>query len=105
MNPGCWVALHIVEPGECTGQLVRAHLIPKQTIRREAQDADLWDPRTWVLICGGATGIGGHHGRLDTSRTIRIPRDALPPEVEDFAAQYRLTWWLERTYGPLEMAA
>lgn len=105
LNPGCWIAEHVVLPGPCDGQLVKAHLIAKQTIKREALGADLWDPRCWVPICGGPTGIGGHHGMLDYSRTLRIPRDALPVAVEEFAAEHDLIWYLERTYGPLEMAA
>jgi hypothetical protein len=105
LNPGCWIAEHVVLPGPCDGQLVKAHLIAKQTIKREAQGADLWDPRCWVPICGGITGSGGHHGALDYARTIRIPRDALPVAVDEFAAEHGLTWYLERNYGPLEMAA
>jgi hypothetical protein len=105
LNPRCWIAEHIILPGPCDGHLIRGHLIAKQTIRREAQGADLYDPRCWVPICGGITGIGGHHGMLDYAKTIRIPRDALPPAVEEFAAEYGLVWWLERTYGPQEMAA
>jgi hypothetical protein len=38
---------------------------------------------------------------LDQSRTLRIPRDMLPPAVEEFAAEYGLLWWVEREYGPL----
>lgn len=103
MNPGCWVAFHIVSPGPCSGRLVKAHLIPAQLLKRE--QLDHWDPRVWVPLCGGATGLSGHHGQLDHSRTLKIPRDALPPAVEEFAAEHGLTWYLEREYGPLEMAA
>jgi hypothetical protein len=42
---------------------------------------------------------------LDYARTIRIPRDALPLAVEEFAAEHGLTWWLEREYGLREDAA
>ena len=87
---GCWVAMNVDSPGPCDGYLVRAHLIPKQTIRRETQGADLWDDRVWVPVCGGPTGIGGHHGQLDYSRTLRIPRDALPAAVEEFAFEHNL---------------
>lgn len=101
----CWVALHVPNPGPCNGQLVRAHLIKQQTIRREAGKAHVWDDRVWVPVCGGPTGCSGHHGQLDYSRTLRIPRDALPIAVEEFAAEHGLTWWLEREYGPAEWAA
>lgn len=104
-TPGCWFALHVVDAGPCDGRLRKCHIIPKQRILKDARSADPWDPRVIVLGCGGPTGIGGHHGQLDFSRKLRIPRDALPPSVEEFAAEHGLTWWLEREYGPLEMAA
>lgn len=105
MNPGCWVAFNVVSPGHCSGRLVRAHLIKQQTIRREAPNADLWDPRCWVPVCGGPMGNGGHHGMLDHSRTLRIPREALPSSLEEFAAEHGLLWALDREYGPLDVAA
>lgn len=58
----------------------------------------LMDPRSWVWCCGGPTGAQGHHGMLDYSRTIRIPRDRLPAGVEEFAAELGLLWWVDRTY-------
>lgn len=63
---------------------------------RELQD----DPRAWVPGCGGPTGIGGHHGLVDQTaiRPLSIARAQLPPEVEDYAAELGVTWWLERTY-------
>jgi hypothetical protein len=98
--------------GPCDGRLVRAHLIPAQLLKRETnaavraramtqatQDMLVWDPRAWVWMCGGPTGIGGHHGRLDYSRRLRIPRHRIPPETEEFAAELGLGWWLDRTYG------
>lgn len=56
------------------------------------------DPRSWVPACGGPTGIGGHHGRLDGLK-LRIARADLPPALEQFAAELKLEWWLTRTYG------
>jgi hypothetical protein len=61
----------------------------------------VWDPRCLVLLCGGPTGIGGHHGALDYARTLRIPRVVLPPEVEEYAAEFGLVWSLDHDYGPL----
>jgi hypothetical protein len=108
--------------GACFGPLIRAHLIPKQRIKREWDSACaarsrgvaltpvqealtarelgeiVWDARCWVPCCGGMTGIAGHHGMLDAWK-LRIPRVELPPAVEEFAAQYGLGWSLERDYG------
>jgi hypothetical protein len=106
--------------------LVRAHLIPKQVIRRGVISARriapgdrwpvtvdqraelariLWDERSWVPCCGGPMGNGGHHGMLDQSRRLRVPRDRLPVAVEEFAAELNLSWWLDREYGPRSEAA
>lgn len=108
--------------GPCDGRLVRCHLIPRQILRREvwAQREALrppaeasgrvfpsrlrelcWDTRCWVYGCGGLTGMGGHHGQLDHSRTLRIPRVLLPAGLEEFAMDYGLSWWLDREYGLL----
>lgn len=102
-TPGCWFAQNVIGSGRCDGRLVRCHLIPKQMLTREKLDPT--DERTWVPGCGGPTGIGGHHGALDSARTLRIPREALPEGLEDFCAEHGLTWWLDREYGPLELAA
>lgn len=58
-----------------------------------------WDCRSWVWMCEA------HHHALDFTRTLKIPRDALPAAVEEFAAEYGYTAWLAREYGPQEMAA
>jgi hypothetical protein len=121
-TPGCWFAQNVIGCGQCDGQLVRCHLIPKSWLKRELMNRTLlsmaprkeceaavkpvlWDERIWVLGCGGPTGIGGHHGMLDQSRKLRIAREVLPPELEEFAAEYGLEWWLDREYGPREQAA
>ncbi len=115
--------------GPCDGRLVRAHLIPRQCIKREVRygivrENGRWrplgryedrydlahvpvgelvnDPRTWVPMCGGICGNGAHHGMLDHSRKLRIPRSALPAGLEEFAAETGLTFWLEREYGPMD---
>jgi hypothetical protein len=111
--------------GPCDGRLIRAHLIPRSLLKREFPHGVLledgrwrkatryedrydlahrtWqllaaDPRSWVPCCGGPQGNGGHHGQLDHSRTLRIPRDQLPEAVEQFAAELGLTWFIDRTY-------
>ena len=102
MRNGCQLARFSDTP--CDGELVRVHLIPRQRLRKELGLETAYvavrDRATWVWACGGPTGIGGHHGALDYSRTLRIPREALPPLLEKFAAQHGLEWWLTREYGP-----
>jgi hypothetical protein len=103
----CWLAQFSDKP--CDGRLRKCHLIPRRLILREVPAevaaGAVWDPRCWIWACGGPTGVSGHHGMLDTSRTLRIPRSHLPAELEDFAAEHRLTWWLDRTYGTTGAAA
>lgn len=93
----CWLAAFSSAP--CSGRLVRVHLLPKQLLRREGHEALCPDPRTWVWGCGGPMGNGGHHGMLDQSRTLRIPRAALPEGLEQLADELGLGWWLDREYG------
>ena len=134
MTPGCFLAAFSGLP--CEGALVKAHLIPKQLMRRTVPKgavridgvwqrpvealfilADELDPprrtlrelqedsRSWVPACGGLTGISGHHGMLDHSRLLRIPRFEIPEHVEEYARELGLMWWIDREYGPLEQAA
>jgi hypothetical protein len=98
-RPTCWLAEFSDAP--CDGDLRKCHLIAKQTIRRELGDALKWDDRVWVWGCGGIMGCSGHHGMLDYSRTLRVPRERLPAAVEAFAAEHGLGWYLNREYGPL----
>jgi len=98
---GCWLAQFSDEP--CDGELVRVHLIPRQLIRREVRPKSLIpmvvsDPRSWVWGCGGLMGNCGHHGMMDHSRTLRVPRDAIPAGTEMLAKELGLVWWLDREY-------
>jgi hypothetical protein len=82
--------------------LTKAHLINQQELRRskrEFPDLDIWDTRVWVWACGGLTGAAGHHAQFDKAKTLRLTRDRIPWETEDFAEEYLLEWWLTRTYG------
>lgn len=101
---GCWLAANAVhERGtmpQCDGRLVKVHLIPRALLRREGLQAFCDDERGWVWACGGMTGNAGCHGRLDTTRSLRIPRENLPPAVEQMAHELGLRWWLTREYGP-----
>lgn len=118
----CWVQAHVAGSA-CSGVLIRAHLIPAQRIRRNTitlrssigrrwpvtvpekaeLDRIVWDRRVWVPMCGGVTGIGGHHGMVD-ARQLRIERAWIPAAVEEFAEEYGLGWSLEADYGPKEVA-
>jgi hypothetical protein len=104
----CWLALNgHDERGRrlppCDGDPVHAHLIKKQVLLRELpaehSAAAYEDPRIVVVACGGPMGNGGHHGMLDQSKHLRIPRGRLPLELEEFAREHGLTWWLDREYG------
>lgn len=105
---GCFLA-RVPNAGPCDGRLIRAHLIPRSLLKREfgktlgSKLAE--DPATWVWACGGALGPGGHHGQLDHSRTLRVPRVMLPRATEDFAAAHGLLWFLDREYGERAVAA
>ena len=104
-TPGCWFAQNIIGSGPCDGQLVRVHLVPRQLLRREGLKRYVNDERLWVWGCGGPVGIGGHHGMLDHSRTLRIPRALIPDVTEQACAELGLSWWLDRSYGLREAAA
>lgn len=112
----CWLAQFRPDV-PCEGRLVRCHLLPRQEIRRVWRSAHhgagsdraylpwktmrdaMDDPRSWVWGCGGGLGVGGHHGMLDHSRTLKIPWEALPPELHEFAADLGASAWLEREYA------
>ena len=97
VTPTCQLARFSDQP--CDGRFVRAHIIRRQVIVKEAPEADPDDWRVLVWACGGPMGNGGHHGMLDQSRTLRIPPTAIPHATRRFAEEYGLTWWLEREYG------
>lgn len=127
VRPACFFAGR-PGAGPCDGELIRAHLIPKQRIKREARAARaaqrrgeelsparvallarsipllVWDPRCWVPMCGGPMGQGGHHGAFDAGGVgkLVIARADLPPAVEEYAEQYGLGWSLDADYGPME---
>lgn len=117
--------------GPCDGELVRAHLIPRQLLKREfpngvVLDGGGWrklgrnedrydlvhrgprqlvdDERSWVPACGGACGVSGHHGQLD-GLTLRIARERLPEGFEVFCDELGLGWYVERQYGDAMRAA
>jgi hypothetical protein len=68
--------------------------------RRRSLHALLNDPRVWVWGCGGAMGLSGHHGMVDSHR-LPISRSAIPSDLETYAEELGLAWELDRAYGPL----
>lgn len=92
--------------GNCDGQLVKAHLVPKQTIKRElyyrairqgmnkpearAMSQNIaWDDRTWRWVCGGIMGNGGHHGMVDAKQ---IEWGPWPADLIEFLREHDLEW-------------
>lgn len=70
------------------------------------------DPRTWVWGCGGAMGPGGHHGMFKPDGQLPVPRERLPVGLEEIVAELDgllgrepFGVFLDRTYGPLAVAA
>ena len=93
----CW--LREFSPRPCEGALVRAHLIPKQTLLRELPSeqsaALLWDDRVWVPACGGLDhGADAHHGDFDNYR-LAVPRSALPQDFKDLLEELGLGWYID----------
>lgn len=88
---------------DCDGPLDPHHLVTQQQIKKVVRGIDargfrLNDERNIVPVCRR------HHDLYHGCR-LRIPREALPAGVEDFAAELGLEWWLERQYGSLVEAA
>jgi len=106
----CWLAAFSEEP--CDGRMQKAHLVRQQVIYRELRTKltnggttvngareTAWDNRAWRPACYR------HHTMLDQSRTLRVPRSAIPEDTEQYAEGLGLGWWLDREYGPVEAAA
>lgn len=106
-DPVCFLAEFSDTP--CGGRMEKAHLIKQQVIRKEIWNQQvelremlgengagilLWDARVWRPACHT------HHFHLDESKRIRLTRQQLPASVEEYAAEYGISWWLEKTYGP-----
>jgi hypothetical protein len=98
--PACWLA-QFAPDTPCDGRMQKAHLIRAQVIRREVSRdrAVVWCEAVWRPACYR------HHTLLDQSRTLTIPRAAIPAETERWAAEHGLDWWLDREYGEREAVA
>lgn len=113
---GCWVcdvlALGAAEIHRCRElsggrPLDGHHVLPKQLLKREFQFGTagrtsdgghrslaelLWDPRVGVPV------RRWHHDQWENAR-LSVPRAVLPAEVETFAEEVGLQWWIERSFG------
>lgn len=112
LTQACWFS-KLPDAGPCEGPtIIRAHLIPKQLMRREHPHGHNGrsvavlhaDPRGWRWACGGTLGLAGHHGALDSYK-LSIPRSMIPPETEAFAEELDLLWWIDKRYGPIRALA
>lgn len=91
----CWLAQFATTP--CSGIVRLCHLLPKERLRfYNVPESEIWNP---AIV---RPGCDGHHADLDDNGAIEIPRLAIPAETEDFAAEWSLTWLLDRIYGPIE---
>lgn len=102
-QPECFLRQFSTKP--CYGRLVRAHLIPQQTLKKEiayVNTAILWDERVWAWACGGVVGDGGHHGELDQKKII-IPYLDLPFTLLEYAHEHGLMWWIERHFPTISL--
>jgi hypothetical protein len=99
MTSECWLA-SVGCPGSCDGPMDRAHLIPKQRIRRELRgdltreqlDEAIWHPSVWRWACRF------HHGQLDNG-AFHLDRSLLPASVAEFARIWGMEWSIDSDYG------
>jgi hypothetical protein len=90
----CWLR----RLGGCDGRVERAHLVPKQRLRRDGLDeADVWDPRVLVPLCRR------HHHRLDQG-FVEVDRADLPARFAGWLEEHGYGWapgrgWVRR-YDP-----
>lgn len=95
----CWLRPFDLRGRACSGRMDRAHLIERQTLRREGLGEFIPDRATWVAACRL------HHGSFDNFRGVVVPRGAVPEATELFAVRERLLWYLDRRFGRVEDAA
>lgn len=107
----------------CEGRTDPCHLVPQQKIKQRFPHGAVKVLAEWLPILRGTTpdasratmtaheickltaiivpGCRRHHKLMDESRKLRIPREALPESVEQFASEFGFQNYLEREYGPL----
>ncbi len=99
----CWLslALNILDPCayRADGQPDAAHIgftenwLSKAPTGPRLSKQEANDPRILRPICRK------HHHLLDAKK-LRLHRDDIPLDVEEFANDFKLTWKLDREYGP-----
>lgn len=67
------------------------HVISKQALRKRGLAGKFWDPRNGMPV------LSSVHAR-HTAAFERIPFEALPESVFEFARELELEWLLERDY-------
>jgi hypothetical protein len=76
----CWFAAL----GNCSpGRLQRAHLIPKQRLKRHVED--VWQPVLWVPACDS------HHHKFD-KHFILLQEEDYPQGLREWAAANGWVW-------------
>jgi hypothetical protein len=95
-EPRCFFADWDVGP--CDGQLVRAHLVKRQALRRAGHAEAITDPRSFVWCCGGPQGNGGHHGKLDSGQ-LRVGIERLPLGFVELMRELSMTHYIVKFYG------
>lgn len=91
----------------------------RQTVREQEAEPLRWHPfdprnddlnRTAPRICDlgdllndGRNGVPAcrHHHDLLENHILRLRREELPPQAEEFAQELGLGWWLDRSFGAL----
>lgn len=75
--------------GDCQGISQRAHWVPKQRLRKELDENEVWDKRCWTLMCAA------HHHRFDKG-FLRLRLEDYPAVFLEYAADHGLFWAGER---------
>ena len=91
-RPSCFFKGFDDEWGPCDGRLDRCHIVPKQRLKREVPEVDVWHEDWWVWGCRR------HHGQFDNRRCF-IQRSDVPMKTEKAAARHGIEWSLDRDYG------
>lgn len=105
--PSCWLA-KVPGAGACDGRLVRAHLIPKQRIKREYPMGVLWAPgQLFKIRMATATTAGAGRESFDvvTVRSTRfapghVLHDVTPAELDAGLVSLDGIVWDQRCWVP-----